>query len=133
MNIDAICDRIRADYTSFPQEQSYELYADDVFFKDPLNQFKGVEQYRKMIGFIEKWFKHPNLELHELEKTSENAFKTRWTLSWIAPLPWQPAIAIPGWTDYRLNEAGKISSHVDHWQCSRLAVLGQIFGFGKGN
>lgn len=128
MSIDETCDRIRQDYANFPKHQSYDLYAEEVFFQDPLNRFTGVERYRNMIQFINRWFKHPQLDLHHLEKTGEAAFRTHWTLSWIAPLPWQPKIAIPGWTEYRLNEAGKIESHIDYWKCSRLEVLGQVFG-----
>ena len=128
MNIDAVCDRIRQDYANFPHNQSYELYAGDVFFQDPLNRFRGVDRYRNMIGFIDRWFKVPRLTLHSLEQQSQNEFQTRWTLSWIAPLPWQPPMTISGWTDYRLNEDGKIIAHIDYWNCSRLEVLGQVFG-----
>lgn len=131
MDIDAVCDRIRQDYANFPDNQSYDLYATDVFFQDPLNRFKGVEQYQEMIGFIDRWFNQPILELHALEKTAEDAFQTRWTLSWITPLPWKPSISIPGWTEYRLNAAGQIVSHIDHWDCSRLDVLRQVFDFSK--
>jgi hypothetical protein len=130
MTIDTVCDRIREDYASFPDNQSYDLYAEDVFFRDPLNRFNGVDQYRAMIGFIDRVFQNPQLDLHSLEKTSETTFQTRWTLSWTAPLPWKPFMAIPGWTDYQLNDSGKIISHIDHWKCSRLQVLGQAFGLG---
>jgi hypothetical protein len=128
MDIEAVCDRIRQDYAHFPQDQSYDLYAEDVYFQDPLNRFHGVERYRDMIRFIERWFQQPNLELHGLEQTADQTFQTRWTLSWITPLPWHPRISIPGWTEYRLNDDGKIISHIDYWQCSRLAVIGQVFG-----
>ncbi|MDB9528744.1 DUF2358 domain-containing protein [Oscillatoria sp. CS-180] len=131
MDIESVCDRIRQDYASFPDNQSYDLYAEDVFFQDPLNRFKGVKRYQEMIRFIERWFEDPNLELHVLEQTAKDAFQTRWTLSWITPLPWKPYISIPGWTDYRLNSQGKITSHIDHWNCSRLDVLGQVFGLRK--
>ena len=132
MNIDAVCDRIRQDYARFPADQSYDLYAEDVYFRDPLNEFTGVDQYQDMIGFIAKWFQQPQLDLHRLEKTGDRTFETYWTLSWITPLPWQPTVAIPGWTEYRLNDTGQIVSHVDYWNCSRWAVLGQIFGLGRG-
>jgi len=131
MDLQLVCDRIRQDYANFPHDQSYDLYAEDVFFKDPLNQFQGVDKYQEMIGFIAKWFERPRLDLHDLEIQSNQAFQTRWTLRWTAPLPWQPAMAIPGWTDYRLNEDGKIISHVDYWHCSRWQVLGQVFGLGQ--
>jgi hypothetical protein len=127
MDIDAVCDRIRQDYANFPDQQSYDLYAKDVYFQDPLNQFKGVDRYRDMIGFIARWFRQPHLELHTLEKTSDHSFQTQWTLSWITPVPWQPRISIPGWTEYRLNETGKIMSHIDYWKCSRWDVIAQVF------
>lgn len=127
MNIEAVCDRIRQDYAQFPQHQSYDLYAADVFFQDPLNRFRGVERYRRMIAFIARWFQQPKLLLHSLEIQSERQFQTRWTLQWVAPLPWHPAIAISGWTDYRLDDSGKIISHIDRWDCSRLDVLRQVF------
>lgn len=133
MELPAICDRIRQDYVSFPNDQSYELYADDVYFRDPLNEFTGVEQYQNMIGFIARWFQDPQLDLHRLEITGDKALETHWTLSWITPLPWKPPISIPGWTEYRINESGKISSHIDHWHCSRLAVLGQVFGIRQSH
>ncbi len=131
MGIEAVCDRIRQDYAQFPQNQSYDLYAADVYFQDPLNQFRGVEQYRDMIAFIARWFQSPQLTLHSLEIQSEQTFQTRWTLSWVAPLPWRPSMAIAGWTDYCLNENDQIVSHIDYWECSRWSVLGQVFGLGR--
>jgi len=133
MHIDAVCDRIRQDYATFPADQSYDLYAEDVYFRDPLNEFTGVDQYEEMIGFIDKWFQQPQLDLHRLEKTSDRTFETYWTLSWTTPLPWRPVVAIPGWTEYRLNDEGKIMSHIDTWNCSRWAVLWQIFGLRTGS
>lgn len=129
VDINTVCDRIRQDYATFPQAQSYDLYAEDVLFQDPLNHFRGVDRYQAMIRFIERWFQAPSLTLHALEQQSATSFQTRWTLSWIAPFPWQPAMEITGWTEYRLNEAGKISAHIDYWHCSRWAVLKQALGW----
>lgn len=130
MKLDAVCDRIREDYATFPKNQSFDLYAEDVFFRDPLNKFNGVDRYRDMIGFIDRWFQAPNLELHELKTTGEATFETRWTLKFVCPVPWKPLIAIPGWTEYRLNETGKIVSHIDYWHCSVWDVILQIFKTG---
>ncbi|MCG8368647.1 MAG: DUF2358 domain-containing protein, partial [Pseudanabaenales cyanobacterium] len=63
-----ILDHIKQDYQRFPAEQSYELYAEEVYFQDPLNRFRGIDRYRKMIGFIEKWFVDLHLELHCIER-----------------------------------------------------------------
>ncbi|MGF1520888.1 MAG: DUF2358 domain-containing protein [Leptolyngbyaceae cyanobacterium] len=127
MELAEVCDRIRRDYANFPHNQSYDLYAENVFFQDPLNRFHGVDRYRKMIEFIDRWFQAPSLELHKLETHASDKFQTRWTLRWVAPLPWKPAMAISGWTDYHINEAGQIVSHIDYWNCSRWDVLKQVF------
>jgi hypothetical protein len=115
---------LKADYARFPENQSFHIYAEDVYFKDPLNEFRGLARYQSMLGFIQTWFKEPQLELHEIE-AKERTIITRWTLRWTTPLPWQPRIAIPGWSELTINESGSIQSHVDYWNCSRLDVLKQ--------
>jgi hypothetical protein len=121
-----ILEQIRADYGQFPHHQSYHLYAEDVFFKDPLNQFRGVERYRSMIGFIAKWFREIRLELHQIGYTAPHTIETQWTLNWVAPVPWQPAMSIPGRSELTVRD-GKIISHIDYWHCSRWAVVKQLF------
>ncbi|MBD0266934.1 MAG: DUF2358 domain-containing protein [Cyanobacteria bacterium Co-bin8] len=123
-----ILERIRQDYQRFPYDQSYDLYAKGVCFKDPLTQFQGVDRYRQMIGFMARWFKAVQLDLHAIEQPTAELIKTHWTLSWTAPVPWQPRMSISGRSELRLNEAGLICAHIDYWNCSRLSVLRQLFG-----
>ena len=104
--------------------QTYSIYTEDVYFQDPLNKFCGVEKYKQMIGFIENWFISPKMDLQNIEQVGDT-IKTQWTLSWKTPLPWKPPIAIPGWSELRLNAAGLIVSHIDYWKCSRLDVVKQ--------
>jgi hypothetical protein len=122
-----ILDQIRLDYQHFPQDQSYHLYAENVYFKDPLNEFCGVDRYRRMLGFISRWFKDVDLDLHSIEYANPTQINTHWTLSWVAPVPWQPRMSIPGHSELALGENGKVISHIDYWHCSRLSVLGQLF------
>ncbi len=119
-----ILETLKADYQRFPVDQTYSLYADDVYFQDPLNKFRGLKRYKWMISFMNSWFINPKMDLHSIERF-ENVIKTRWTLSWNTPLPWQPRIVIPGWSELKLNQAGKVISHIDYWNCSRLDVLKQ--------
>lgn len=115
---------LRQDYQRFPVNQTYNIYAEDVYFQDPLNKFRGVERYKQMIKFIETWFLNPKMDLHDIQ-TEGNTITTKWTLSWNTPLPWRPRISIPGWSELRLNSDGLIVSHIDYWNCSRLDVLKQ--------
>lgn len=121
----SILDRLKADYARFPAEQTYGLYAEDVYFKDPMTEFRGVERYRQMIGFIARWFQSPQLDLHSIERTGQQ-ITTRWTLSWTTPLPWKPRVAIPGWSEMQLDAEDKICSHIDHWDIPRWAVARQL-------
>ncbi|ESA35835.1 hypothetical protein N836_09920 [Leptolyngbya sp. Heron Island J] len=123
----AVIQQVKADYTRFPKAQSYHIYAQDVYFKDPMNEFRGVERYQRMIGFIEQWFHDIDLKLHGIEQPQTDRFITRWTLQFTAPTPWQPRISIPGWSELQLNQAGLICSHIDYWNCSRWSVLKQVF------
>lgn len=115
---------LQEDYQRFPVNQTYSIYAQDVYFQDPLNRFRGVERYKQMIAFINTWFIATKFDLHDIRQ-SGNTIKTEWTLTWNTPLPWKPRIAIPGWSELKLNDDGLIVSHIDYWKCSRLDVLKQ--------
>lgn len=121
-----ILDRLQQDYQTFPQNQSYELYAPDVYFQDPMMQFRGIDRYRQMVGFMTTWFKNIQLDLHDISQ-QEEAIVTRWTLSWNTPLPWNPRISISGSSELKINADGLIYSHIDYWDCSRLDVVKQHF------
>lgn len=115
---------LQADYQRFPDHQTYNIYAEDVYFQDPLNSFRGVERYKKMIKFIQTWFLNCRMDLHHIQQLGDT-IKTEWTLSWNTPLPWKPRIAISGWSELGLNSDGLIVSHIDYWHCSKLDVLKQ--------
>ena len=121
---------LKEDYQRFPVDQTYSIYAEDVYFQDPLNKFRGIERYKQMIAFIGTWFIEPKLNLHDIQQSGDK-IETQWTLSGKTPLPWQPRIAIPGWSELQLNPAGLILSHIDYWNCSRLDVLKQHLVFRK--
>lgn len=121
-----IVEQLKADYARFPQEQTYDLYAKDVYFKDPMTQFRGLDRYQKMIGFIQTWFINCRMDLHEIQQQGSQ-IRSDWTLSWNTPLPWKPHIEISGWSELTLNDEGLIISHVDYWHCSRFDVLKQHF------
>ena len=121
-----LIENLKADYARFPVDQSFHLYAQDVYFKDPMTSFKGIQKYQEMIGFIQKYFLDVEMELDEITQ-NESHIHTRWTLRWTAPFPWKPALAISGTSDLQINEDGLVCSHIDRWDCSRWEVLKQVF------
>ena len=128
-----ILDIVKADYAKFPEAQTYDIYSKDVYFKDPVYKFRGIKQYQRMIGFITFWFKNLKLDLHEISR-SENLIKTRWMMSWDAPLPWKPRISVTGWSDLTVDsfpdssgDRELIISHIDYWDCTKFDVIKQHF------
>lgn len=121
-----ILEILQQDYAQFPIDQNYDIYAEDVYFQDPLNRFRGLQRYRQTIEFIRKWFKFPRLELAEIDRC-DSLITTRWTLSWNTPLPWHPRIEISGRSELLLNEHDLIISHIDYWDCSPFDVFKQHF------
>ncbi|BAY36223.1 hypothetical protein NIES2111_05450 [Nostoc sp. NIES-2111] len=117
---------LKEDYQRFPVNQTYSIYAEDVYFQDPLNKFSGIERYKQMIHFMQTWFLNIKMDLHDIQKI-EDKIKTEWTLSWNTPVPWKPRISISGWSELGLNAEGLIVSHIDYWHCSRLDVIKQHF------
>ncbi|MBC5796313.1 DUF2358 domain-containing protein [Sphaerospermopsis sp. LEGE 00249] len=123
---------LKADYQRFPVNQTYSIYAKDVYFQDAVFKFRGLELYKWMIKFIQTFFLNLKMDLHNIQQ-QENTIKTEWTLSWDAALPWKPRISISGWSELRLNNEGLIISHIDYWHCSQLDVLKQhLFSRNKG-
>jgi len=117
---------LQRDYANFPRQQTFTIYAPDVYFKDPLTEFRGLPRYQKMIQFLDRWFKAIDLQLHDIGQNGET-ITTRWTLSWTSPLPWKPRIAISGRSELMLNEKELICSHIDYWDCSPWDVVKQHF------
>ena len=120
---------LRADYAKFPIDQNYQIYAEDVYFQDPLSKFRGLNRYKKTIAFIQTWFKDPQLELYAIDRV-EQLITTRWSLGWNTPLPWYPRIEITGRSEMLLNDLELIISHIDYWNCAPLDVFKQHLKLG---
>lgn len=121
-----ILEILQEDYQRFPDNQTFGIYDEDVYFKDPLNEFRGVKRYQKMIGFLSNFFTDIALELHEITQDGTN-IKTEWTLKMTPPLPWKPRLSIPGWSELKVNDDNLIVSHIDYWHISPWNVLRQNF------
>ncbi|MBD2345012.1 DUF2358 domain-containing protein [Anabaena subtropica] len=121
-----IIEILKQDYQRFPVNQTYSIYAEDVYFQDPLNKFRGVNRYKQMINFMQTWFLNIKMDLHDIQHLGDK-IKTEWTLSWNTPVPWKPRISISGWSELGFNSDGLIVSHIDYWHCSPLDVIKQHF------
>lgn len=121
---------LKEDYQRFPAHQTFEIYAENVYFKDPLNEFRGVKKYQAMIGFLSNFFSNIKMEVHNITPAGAK-IKTEWTLNLTSPLPWKPRLSIPGWSELEVNEDNLITAHIDYWHISPWNVLGQNFFSGQ--
>jgi hypothetical protein len=121
-----IIEILKQDYQNFPENQTFDIYDENVYFQDPLNQFRGIKRYQKMIHFLAKFFQDIKMEVGEISQ-KDATIKTEWTLYLTSPLPWKPRLAISGYSQLTLNQDQKIISHVDYWYCSIFDVLKQNF------
>ncbi|MDJ0713662.1 MAG: DUF2358 domain-containing protein [Prochloraceae cyanobacterium] len=119
-----IIEIIKQDYQRFPNDQTYSIYIEDVYFKDPLNEFRGVDRYKQNINLIATWFQDIKLDLHEIRRDLD-IIHTEWTLNMNSPLPWKPRLAIPGRSELKVNRDELIISHIDYWHISRFDLLKQ--------
>jgi hypothetical protein len=115
---------LREDYSRFPKDQTYSIYVENVYFKDPISEFRGRDRYQQMIRLIDLFFRNVQMDLHSIDR-NEDTLRTEWTLSWNTPLPWKPRIRIDGWSELKLNSEDQILSHIDYWHCSRFDVFKQ--------
>jgi hypothetical protein len=127
-DITDIIDILKADYARFPKEQTLTIYSQDVYFEDPLNQFRGLDRYSRMISTLERFFSEIAMELISIEQTDQ-IIHTRWILRMKSPWPWRSPITIPGTSELTLNQDNLITHHRDRWDCSRWHMVKQFVGF----
>jgi hypothetical protein len=123
---------LQDDYARFPRDQTYDIYAENVYFQDPINEFRGIKRYREMIGFMATWFQEIKMDVHSIDRQGDR-IETRWTLHWTTPLPWHPRIAIPGKSELTLDSSDRVLSHIDTWDISKLDVIRQHLKFSRGD
>jgi hypothetical protein len=127
-----ILEILKNDYARFPADQTYDIYAENVYFQDPMNKFRGIQRYREMIGFMATWFEEIKMDVHSIDRQGDR-IETRWTLHWTTPLPWRPRIAIPGKSELTLDSSDRVLSHIDTWEISKLDVIRQHLNFSRGD
>ena len=132
VDYESILATLRADLpTLFERDISYDIYTRDIFFKDPVNQFKGKFNYRIIFWTLRfhgrLFFSDLHFDLHEVRVADELTIRADWTVRGTLRLPWQPRLFFNGYSLYSLNEAGKIYDHRDTWDRPPGEILQQFW------
>ena len=137
VSTDRIVDTLAAELpTLFETDISYDIYTDDIFFKDPVNTFKGKFSYRIIFWTLRfhgnLFFTELYFDVHDIEQTQATEVVVRWTVRGILRVPWDAPILFNGYSTYKLSEDGFIYEHIDTWDRSPGEILRQFLGRSSG-
>ncbi|XP_019159229.1 PREDICTED: uncharacterized protein LOC109155955 [Ipomoea nil] len=104
--------------TLFYQELSFDIYRDDIVFKDPLNTFVGIENYKSIFWALRFYgrmlFRALWIDIVSVWQPVENLIMVRWTVHGIPRVPWESRGRFDGTSEYKLDKNGKIYEHRVH-------------------
>lgn len=99
----------------FYREPSFDIYRDDIVFKDPLNTFAGIENYKSLFWALRFhgriFFRALWVEILSVWQPMENVILVRWTVHGIPRVPWESRGRFDGISEYKLDRNGKIYQH----------------------
>ncbi|KAK9143894.1 hypothetical protein Syun_013294 [Stephania yunnanensis] len=110
---------IRALREEFPhlfyRELSFDMFRDDIVFKDPMNTFVGIENYKYIFWSLRFhgriFFRALWLDIVSVRQPVENTIMVRWTVHGIPRVPWESHGRFDGTSEYKLDKNGKIYEH----------------------
>ncbi|MCT7951895.1 DUF2358 domain-containing protein [Ancylothrix sp. C2] len=116
--------------TLFEKDISYDIYSQDIYFKDPVNTFKGKFNYRIIFWTLrfhaKLFFKEIYFDVHEVSQIEENLIIAKWTVRGILRLPWKTELLFNGDSNYKLNHDRLIYEHIDRWDRRPGEILKQF-------
>ncbi|CAM8945299.1 unnamed protein product [Rhodiola kirilowii] len=99
----------------FYREINFSIYRDDIVFKDPLNTFSGIENYKSIFWALRFhgriFFKALSVEIIRVWQPVDSVIMVRWTIHGIARVPWEARGRFDGTSEYKLDKNGKIYEH----------------------
>ncbi|PSS11678.1 IQ and ubiquitin-like domain-containing protein [Actinidia chinensis var. chinensis] len=102
----------------FYKELAFDSYRDDIVFKDPLNTFVGIENYKSIFWALRFhgriFFRALWLDIVSVWQPSESIIMVRWTAHGIPRVPWESRGRFDGTSEYKLDKYGKIYEHRVH-------------------
>nr|DAD19095.1 TPA_asm: hypothetical protein HUJ06_020558 [Nelumbo nucifera] len=99
----------------FYREPSFDIYRDDIVFKDPFNAFIGIENYKAIFWALrfhgKIFFKALWVDILSVWQPIDSVIMVRWTVQGIPRVPWESRGRFDGTSEYKLDKNGKIFEH----------------------
>lgn len=101
--------------TMFYKDLTYDIYREDIVFRDPLNMVGGLGNYKliyRALRFHGKiFFKALWVDILWVWQPSDNVIMVRWQVRGIPRVPWEAQGIFDGTSEYKLDKGGKIYEH----------------------
>ena len=88
-----------------------DLVSNDIIFKDPFNDVKGVIAFKKIFYHMFENVKEPKFRIVDYSINNQRVF-LKWKMTFFA---FKSLQTIEGMSELLLNDAGKVASHIDYW------------------
>jgi hypothetical protein len=120
--------------TLFEKDISYDIYTDDIYFKDPVNTFKYKFNYRIIFWTLRfharLFFTQIYFDVHEVYQSAEDTILAKWTVRGLLRVPWKAGLLFNGYSTYKLNQDNLIYEHIDTWDRKPGEILRQFLQRG---
>lgn len=114
----------------FETDISYDIYTQDIYFRDPVNTFKGKFNYRIIFWTLrfhgKLFFTSLYFDLHDIKQTASDIILANWTVRGTLRVPWKASIFFNGYSTYKLTPEGLIYEHIDTWDRQPIEILKQF-------
>ncbi|MDJ0590417.1 MAG: DUF2358 domain-containing protein, partial [Pleurocapsa sp. MO_226.B13] len=96
----------------FETDLSYDIYTKNIYFRDPVNTFRGKLNYRIIFWTLrfhgKLFFTSLYFDLHDIEQTASDTILANWTVRGTLRVPWKACILFNGYSTYKLTPEGLI-------------------------
>lgn len=104
-----------------------ELCTADLRFRDPFNDFTGVEKLIEVFQDMYQQLETPRFDVTD-KAVGDEACYLRWTMHFRRK---GEAWMIEGLSEIHFNESGRVAAHLDHWDSgsqfyAKLPLLGGV-------
>ncbi|BAY20985.1 hypothetical protein NIES2100_07290 [Calothrix sp. NIES-2100] len=135
MQIEQVIATLKHDLpTLFEKDISYDIYTQDIYFRDPVNKFKYKFNYRIIFWTLRfharLFFTQIYFDVHEVYQSAEDTILAKWTVRGVLRVPWQAKIFFNGYSNYKFNQDNLIYEHIDTWDRKPTDILRQFMKKG---
>ena len=88
-----------------------DIISEDIIFKDPFNNIKGIDAFKNIFYHMFKNIKEPKFFILDYSINKQRVF-LKWKMTFFA---FKSLQTIEGMSELELNDAGKVISHIDYW------------------